>query len=144
MFNWFRRKRKAVIPVTTAIFLTGLFVFYCPYCLARMAREMTGMNMEHHAAGHCSLIKGNKALSTGPHKHCNGTCDCAANAKIFASGHALATHDVKASPHTRIAIQANLARLLPVMTYLTYIVGRPYKPDRACYPPLERICVLLN
>lgn len=144
MFGWFRRRRKALVPVLTAAFLASLFSFYCPHCLAKMAMETAGLSIKDNGVDHCSHREGNKLMPAGTHKHCNGVCDCAGNSKIFASAQAVTPDDVKTHPGTRIAIRDDFYRPLPSMSFLTYIVGRPYKPDRACYPPLERICVLLN
>ena len=144
MFCWLRRKRKALVPFLTAAFLGSLFSFYCPHCLAKMTKEMAAMSIKHDTAVHCAHPGSNAPLPAGPHKHCNGFCDCAGKTMNFSAAHPVVAKDVQAWPGTRIAIRDDFYRPLPTVTYVTYIAGRPYKPDRACYPPLERICVLLN
>ena len=144
MSSWFRKKRKALVSLTAAVFISGMFSFFCPHCLAKMIMEDHAVVNHSNSHEHCSQMEAGKPASKHSRIHCNGSCGCGGIAKLTGSRSLVILSDGKRSPDSRIAVLNGLPALDLSIVHLTYTIGRPYKPDRACFSPLERNCVLLN
>lgn len=144
MLSWFRKKRKAIGPLIAAVFLGGLFSFLCPHCLAKTAMEMNTRVFKGDNNEHCSHMGDGKTQPVKSHKHCNGSCGCGDRAMLIGTRHLATLNDNKGFPDIRMPVLNELSWNEMPAAYISFTIGRPYKPDRACFSPLDRNCVLLN
>ena len=144
MLNWFRIKRKLFIPVITAVFIGGLFSLVCPHCLAKMVMDAEITNTAQGDNDHCSHMEPAKPVPVQSHLHCNGNCACEDHVMLAGSRPSAALSDDKGYTDFRMPAVSDLSWAELPFIELPFTVGRPYKPDRACFSPLERNCVLLN
>ena len=144
MLTWFRKKRKAIIPLVGGVFLAGLFSYFCPHCLAKMLIEENAAVSNANTYEHCSSMTASRQGAKHSGNHCNGTCGCGGHAMLIGTRHLVTMSDSKGYPHIRMPVLNDSSAPDLRAIYLSYIIGRPYKPDRACFSPLERNCVLLN
>ena len=144
MLNWFRKKRKAIIPLTGVMFLAGMFSLFCPHCLAKMVlAENAAVNMsETH--DHCPHMGAGESGTVHSSNHCDGACGCQDHAMLTGIRHPVSVNDSKLYPDIRLPVLNEPYRSALSATEYQFTIGRPYKPDRACFQPLERNCVLLN
>ena len=144
MLSWFRKKRKAIVPLITGVFLAGLFSLFCPHCLAKMVLEENAAVTHSDAHAPCLHTGAGKPGLVQSHGHCNGTCGCEDHVMLIGTRHPVTLSDSKAYPDIRMPVLNDASGLNLSVTGYQFTIGRPYKPDRACYSPLERNCVLLN
>jgi len=128
----------------TAVFISGLFSLICPHCLAKMVMDADPIVTQYNDNEHCSHMGPANPAPVQSHNHCNGSCACEEHVMLSGPRDSVAITDHKGYPDIRMPVLNDTFRYESSFIDLPSIVGRPYKPDRACYSPLERNCVLLN
>ena len=144
MLIWNRKNKNILVSGILFFFLGGLLPLSCVHCLTDAEYE------QHMIAGnesHCShmVMDNEKTEPVKSKKPCkDGLCDCKHNNKITRDDR---TQTIKANTDSSINVYPVVHELAwPGSLTLNDQPAnlKPYKPDRACYPPLERTCVLLN
>ena len=144
MLVWFRKMQTIIAPLMLTVFLSSLFALFCQHCLMKLeqARQLAAVVSSHHD-GHCTHNGGSKPEPMSPAKPCMSVCDCGDNSMLIADKHSITINDFRDYAEIKIPISiAYTSDYTPAV--LAYVIGKPDKPDRACFSPLERNCVLLN
>ena len=144
MLTWFRKIQTTVAPLMVAVFLGSLFTLFCQDCLVKLEQVRQTVAASSLHEGHCAHNSDGQPESTPPAKPCMGVCDCGDHAMLIADKHSLAMSDSRGFAEIKILIPPAAYTSDYTPRVLAYVIGKPDKPDRACFTPLERNCVLLN
>ena len=144
MLAWCRKMQTLIAPIMVALFLGSLFTFFCQHCLMKLEQSRQAAIASSNDGGHCPHHGSNQPQPVSPAKPCTGVCDCGDHAMLIADQHAIAISDYRDYSEIMILIPPAADRMNYAPGMLAYVIGKPAKPERACFTPLERNCVLLN
>jgi hypothetical protein len=144
MLNWLRKKQAVISPLVAAVFLGSLFSLFCQNCLAQLERERAPDHVVPHDDGLCPHQNKNEPAPEPAVKPCMGVCDCGDNAMLIADKHSITLIDHQGFSDGKLIMPPLADTAVFSARHITWSIGKPLQPDRACYPPLERSCVLLN
>ena len=143
MLTWFRKQQSVLAPILVTVFLASTFSLYCRHCRIQLEQIRQALVTVQSDAGHCPLHGGGQPQTTPPAKPCHGNCDCDDHAGLIADKHGTAMRDYRHYSESIILIPPAADRMNYAPGMLDDVIGQPDEPERACYPPLERFCVLL-
>jgi len=143
MLAWLRKKQTGIATGMAAVFLGSLFTLFCQHCLAQMEWELE-MIVASKDYDHCTHANSSEPEPALPGQPCMGVCDCGDNAMLIADNHAIAISNIRDYDDFKLLIPPAAYRSDYAPAVPAYVIGKPDKPDRACFTPLERNCVLLN
>jgi hypothetical protein len=143
MLNWFRTRQTVLLPGVLSVFIGSLFTLFCQHCLAQMEQDVERMAVSQ-TNDHCSHDKGPEPASPPSGQPCMGVCDCGDEAMLIADKHSIAISANKLNPEFKVSAPAASTWVDMSPRQMPFLIGKPHKPERASYLPLERYCVLLN
>jgi len=147
MLIWLRKRQRQLAAILVAVFATGLLSMTCQNCLA--GTDIHDV-VTHDAPGKYCMhdeesVNANDTEST--YDNCPTICDCEELSFISESAIRLAefgTIDKYKSDNQDIPYYLSQTLLTAHIDVSDITRVRSDVPDRACYSPLERYCVLLN
>ena len=132
-------------PIMMVLLVGSLLSLACQHCLARAAMGVGDSHVMDVAVEHGD----HPGMDSGMHQEmgkdpCTVYCNCEDNYFSTDTGFSLKLALNRAVfESSQPSIHNYHEHYIPVGDRL-FINGKPHIPDRACYLPLERNCVLLN
>lgn len=144
MLIWCRNKLRTLIPALMVLFISGLLSLSCQHCLAKAATNINSQDMAGGPDRHADhMPMGPGEQHGGQQDPCTVFCDCE-DSYVSADDNSsmnVAVNRVLSSLKIP-CIHKYYLEFIP-SDHRLFINGKPHIPDRSCYSPLERNCVLL-
>ena len=139
MLTWYRKRvRIFVIPVLVLL-VSGMLSGTCRHCLAGSNSGPVADHVTGHQQHQCMDDPGQKKMKPP----CDVYCDCDEYVMSMDDDRSYLLKNHRAGTEQDVSfIPAYYVTVIPPGNRL-YINGKPHIPDRACFSPLQRSCILL-